>query len=129
VRRALILALFLSVVAAPLALAATFKVIGTSPVAKSMFQGAIATGSVKKPVALEMKATATPRISSSGSYIVTCRKGSKKADARSQQPFVVNTPFTKRLPIPIAGADRCDITANVQQNHDGGKLVVKILAR
>jgi len=132
VRRGLLFLLVIALAAAiavPLALAAGFKVIGTSPVARSMFQGAVATGTIKSPHAIQMKAAATPKISSTGSYIVACRKGSKKYDSRSTSPFIVNTPFTKNLPIPVQGADRCDVTANVQQNHAGGKLVVTILAR
>jgi hypothetical protein len=129
VKRALLASLLAAAVAIPFASAhaAGWKVLVTSKPAKSMFQAAQAVGIVKAPRLLEMKATAKPNISTTGGYIIECRKGGKPHNTKSTSPFLVNTPYTKKLPVPVQGADQCTVTVNVQQNHSGGSLIVSIL--
>jgi hypothetical protein len=128
-KRALLASLVVAALAVPLAHAASWKVLVTSKPAKSMFQAAQAIGIVRSPHALEMKATAKPQVSTTGSYIVECRKGGKPYNTKSAAPFLVNTPYTHAIPLPVKGADQCTVTVNVQQNHAGGSLVVAILYR
>jgi hypothetical protein len=92
-----------------------------------VFAVARATGTAAHPRALELRVDATPTQTARGPWRVTCTARSKGART-TFGTAAGTTPFTRPLPIPLAGADSCVVSAKSQLGL-GGTLRIYLLQK
>jgi hypothetical protein len=123
--RSLTATLVIVAVVAPLALAASSKVIARET-ASGDYAIAIAAGSATRPHVVEVKITASPNQRVSGAYTIVCSKGFG-AGSKSGQ-FAGRTPMVRKMRFPMRNPDDC--TASASGQLDGsGRIVVTLIAR
>jgi hypothetical protein len=95
--------------------------------ASDVFASARASGTATHPQALEIRVDSTPVQTAAGPWRVTCAKQSG-ASRTTFGTAAGTTPFTKRIPITVAGADHCVVSAKAQLGL-GGTLRVYLLRK
>jgi len=123
-RRAVLVAVVALVVPA-VALASGWRVIGQGK-ASGKFTVAAASGTAIKPVAIQMKVTASPNIRTIAGYSLQCRKGSQRKKGIGKAGG--RTPIVKAVVLPITHPDTCVVVASATLGTTT-KLTVTILAR
>jgi hypothetical protein len=92
-----------------------------------VFATARAAGTASHPRALEFRIDATPTQGATASWRVTCSAKSK-APRTTFGTSSGPTPFTRKIPIPLANADRCLLSVKSQLGI-GGTLLIYLLRK
>ncbi len=107
------------------ALASSWHIIGQGK-ASGKFTIAAASGSAIRPIAIQMKVTASPNIRAHAGYSIQCRKGSRKATGTGKA--VGRTPITKTIALPVVHPSSCVVIASATLTSTT-KMTVTIRAR
>jgi hypothetical protein len=86
-----------------------------------------AAGTAPRPQALAIRLTSSPSQVTDATWSMICAKGSTSAKATSGRASET-TPFTRTLPISIARADRCVVSAKGQLSI-GGTIRIFVLRK